>query len=185
MANDTSTTADEPLVFEEVFKAHFKSLHSYAYTIVRDDIIAEEIVQNVFAKLWEKRNDLQITHSIKAYLYRSVYHEGLNYLRHQKIKMAYESHASYHMKESNNTSSSGELMLKELEQKLEKALNELPQQCRTIFQMSRFDELKYREIAEQLGISIKTVENQMGKALKIMRTQLVDYLPILLVIINL
>ena len=68
----------------------------------------------------------------------------------------------------------------ELEKKLHAALNELPEQCRTIFQLSRFNELKYREIADQLGISIKTVENQMGKALKLLRVKLVDFLPFIL-----
>jgi RNA polymerase sigma-70 factor (ECF subfamily) len=68
----------------------------------------------------------------------------------------------------------------ELEKKLRKALNELPEQCRIIFQLSRFEELRYREIAEKLGISVKTVENQMGKALKLLRVKLVDFLPLLL-----
>src|SRR5205085_8962102 len=80
---------------------------------------------------------------------------------------------------------SKKIQLKELEEKLHKALNDLPEQCRTIFQMSRFEELRYREIAEQLNISIKTVENQMGKALKILRTKLVDFLPLLILFINL
>ena len=68
-------------------------------------------------------------------------------------------------------------MLKELETKLDQALQELPEQCRTIFQLSRFEELKYREIAERLEISPKTVENQMGKALKLLRMKLIDFLP--------
>jgi len=75
-------------------------------------------------------------------------------------------------------SASRKMMLKELEEKLRDAMNALPQQCRTIFQMSRFDGLKYQEIADQLGISVKTVENQMGKALKQLRVKLIDYLPV-------
>jgi RNA polymerase sigma-70 factor (ECF subfamily) len=74
------------------------------------------------------------------------------------------------------------LELKELESRLWQALNELPEQCRTIFQMSRFEELKYKEIAERLGLSIKTVENQMGKALKLLRIKLVDFLPLILIL---
>jgi RNA polymerase sigma-70 factor (ECF subfamily) len=80
--------------------------------------------------------------------------------------------------EENNAGS--KVALSELQQKVSIALNELPQQCRTIFQMSRFGEMKYQEIADELGISIKTVEAQMGKALKVMRKKLADYLPILL-----
>ena len=74
-------------------------------------------------------------------------------------------------------------MVSELEKQISKALDELPEQCRTIFQMSRFEELKYQEIANKLGLSIKTVENQMGKALKILRLKLADYLPFLIAIL--
>ncbi len=75
-------------------------------------------------------------------------------------------------------------MAAELEENLQKAMNDLPQQCRTIFQLSRFEELKYKEIAEALGISVKTVENQMGKALKILRLKLVEFLPMVMVFIK-
>jgi RNA polymerase sigma-70 factor (ECF subfamily) len=79
----------------------------------------------------------------------------------------------------NETEHAGKrLQLKELEGKLAQAMNDLPEQCRTIFQLSRFEELKYREIADRLGLSVKTVENQMGKALKILRVKLVDFLPL-------
>jgi RNA polymerase sigma-70 factor (ECF subfamily) len=79
---------------------------------------------------------------------------------------------------------SKKILSKELETKLYSALNELPEQCRTIFQMSRFEEMKYREIADKLDISIKTVENQMGKALKLLRIKLVEFLPILILLFN-
>lgn len=162
--------------FEQVFKSHFKSLHAYAYTIVKDEIAAEEIVQNVFLKIWEKKDQLDIQSSVTAYLYRAVYHESLNYLKHLKVKGAYQSYAVYQSKGQSDNASK-KLLLSELEQQLNKALSELPEQCRTIFQMSRFEELKYREIANRLGLSIKTVENQMGKALKLLRMKLVDFLP--------
>ena len=169
-------------VFEKLFKTHFKSLFAYAYTIVKDEMVAEEMVQNVFFKIWEKKNDLDIRSTALAYLYKSVYHESLNYLKHKKVKEAYQAHASYQMKNQSDHASK-KIMLSELEQQINKALSELPEQCRTIFQMSRFEELKYQEIADRLGLSIKTVENQMGKALKILRFKLVDYLPILIVIL--
>jgi RNA polymerase sigma-70 factor (ECF subfamily) len=83
------------------------------------------------------------------------------------------------MKNENEHAGKG-LQLKELEGRLAEAMNDLPEQCRTIFQLSRFEELRYREIADRLGLSIKTVENQMGKALKILRVKLVDFLPLTL-----
>lgn len=168
--------------FEQVFKIYFKNLHAYAYTILKDEAAGEEIVQNVLYKLWEKRERLDIKISIKAYLYKAVYHESLNYLKHQQIKAI---HQTYAMRYSENTTENTQrkVLLSELEKRLGKALNELPQQCRTIFQMSRFEELKYHEIASSLGISIKTVENQMGKALKLLRRKLADYLPLILIVL--
>ena len=170
-------------VFEQVFKTHFKALHSYAYTILKDDAIAEEMVQNVFFKLWEKKEQLDIQTSLKAYLYKAVYHESLNYLKHQKVKSV---HQAYAMHSTDHTSNLAEkkLLQGEFENKLQMAMNDLPEQCRTIFQLSRFDELKYREIADTLGLSIKTVENQMGKALKILRSKLVEFLPTIIAFIN-
>lgn len=172
-------------VFENVFKSHFKSLHAYACTIVKDDVMAEEMVQNVFYKIWERKAHLSIQTSLTAYLYRAVYHESLNYIKHQKVKTAYQSYATVRMNEQTDNAEK-KILLGELEGRLRTALQELPEQCRTIFQMSRFEELKYKEIADRLGLSIKTVENQMGKALKLMRLKLVDFLPfVILSLLNL
>jgi RNA polymerase sigma-70 factor (ECF subfamily) len=165
--------------FEKLFKTHFKSLYAYALTIVKNEMVAEEMVQNVFFRIWEKKAGLHLQSPALAYLYKSVYHESLNYLKHQKVKAAYQAHSVYQMKNQTDQASK-KILLSELEQQINKALSELPEQCRTIFQMSRFEELKYQEIADQLGLSIKTVENQMGKALKLMRLKLVDYLPFLI-----
>jgi RNA polymerase sigma-70 factor (ECF subfamily) len=162
--------------FEQVFKANFKNLHAYACTIIRDDIMAEEIVQNVFCRLWEKKSRVEIQVSLTAYLYRSVYHESLNYLKHLKVRAAYTSYAQSQMKNAADHAEK-KILLGDLEAKLSQALRELPEQCRTIFQMSRFEELKYQEIADRMGLSIKTIENQMGKALKLLRLKLVDFLP--------
>jgi len=162
--------------FERLFKEHFKSLYSYAFTILKNEAIAEETVQNVFYKVWEKKVPATIQTSLKAYLYKAVYHESLNYLKHRKIKARYQLHVM-HQHKSHTDSDSRKIVVKELEEKLRDALNALPRQCRTIFQMSRFDGFKYQEIANELGISVKTVENQMGKALKQLRIKLIEYLP--------
>jgi RNA polymerase sigma-70 factor, ECF subfamily len=165
--------------FEQVFKEHFKNLHSYACTIVRDEPAAEGIVQNVFLKLWDRGDALNIQSSVAAYLYRAVYNESLNYLKHQKVKQSFVKYAQHTMSESTRENASKKVIVAELEQKIKVALSELPEQCRTIFQLSRFEELKYQQIADKLDISIKTVEAQMGKALKLMRIKLADYLPLL------
>jgi RNA polymerase sigma-70 factor, ECF subfamily len=171
----TSLNRDHEKEFEKVFKSHFKSLHAYACTILHDDVMAEEMVQNVFCRLWEKSNQIEIRESVSGYLYRSVYHESLNYLKHLKVRDAYQTYAINRMENTNDASH--QLELKELESRLDAALKDLPEKCRTIFQMSRFEELKYQEIADRLELPVKTIENQMGKALRLLRVKLVDFLP--------
>jgi RNA polymerase sigma-70 factor, ECF subfamily len=177
-------TAQNESAFENVFKRYYKSLYAYAYTIVKDDAAADDMVQQVFYKLWNPGTKISIQSSIAAYLYRAVHNESLNYLKHQKIVVAHQKEIAPQMT-SDSFSAAGTVVNKELEQKLRLALNALPEQCRTVFQLSRFENLKYYEIADQLGISVKTVENQMGKALKIMRMKLIDVLPIVFFLLNL
>ncbi|MCB9044528.1 MAG: RNA polymerase sigma-70 factor [Chitinophagales bacterium] len=171
--HNTDTTA----VFEQVFKEHFKNLHAYACSILKDSDDAEEMVQNVFYKLWEKKDKIGELQSVPAYLYRSVHNECMNFVKHEKVKMAYEAHAVHHGNIASRPEDNADT--KQLEKRIGEALADLPEQCRTIFQMSRFEELKYREIADKMGLSVKTVENQMGKALKILRTKLADYISVI------
>jgi RNA polymerase sigma-70 factor (ECF subfamily) len=108
-----------------------------------------------------------------------VHNDSLNYISHLKTRGKYSDYLT-HSGEGKAADAAHRAELNELAQHLSVALNELPEQCRTIFQMSRFEELKYKEIADKLGISIKTVENQMGKALRLLRLKLSDFLPLLL-----
>lgn len=170
--------------FELVFKTHYKNLYAYAFTILKDEEEAEETVQQVFFKLWERSEQLSIPGSVAAYLYRAVHNESLNFLKHQKVKEGHRLHVAYSMK-NKSEQPQGRMIKKELEEKFREALNELPEQCRTVFQLSRFEDMKYRDIAGKLDISVKTVENHMGKALKILRTKLVDFLPLLFILFKL
>ncbi|OYW18032.1 MAG: hypothetical protein B7Z54_06925 [Sphingobacteriales bacterium 12-47-4] len=149
---------------------------------MKDNDQAEEMVQQVFFNLWDRSENLNLTGSVQAYLYKAVYHECLNYIKHQKVRSDHQLRVAYSLKNQSDNAAK-KVLTKELEVRLRSALNELPEQCRTIFQMSRFEELKYKEIADRLNISIKTVENQMGKALKILRTNLADCLTIFLILI--
>lgn len=166
--------------FERFFKTYYQSLLRYAYVMLRDKEVSEEMVQQVFYKLWEKRMNLKIHTSGKAFLYRAVQNECLNYLKHEKHKFAHQKHSLIMQDHMYREKASDHLILTELQTRLQKAMNELPEQCRNIFYMNRIEELKYREIADELGLSVKTVEAQISKALKILRKKLVDYLPILL-----
>ena len=174
-------TAANTIIFENIFKEHFKGLHAYAYTMLRDEQLAEDIVQGMFMKLWEKKDTIQIEKSLASYLYRAVHNDSLNYLKHLKVKAAHLAHEARSTGSYNNAPDN--VSYKQLEERLELALKELPEGCRTVFQMSRFEELKYSEIAAKLDISVKTVENQMGKALRILRQELVDFLPAILITI--
>src|SRR5690606_3600228 len=112
-----------------------------------------------------------------------VRNASLSVLKHEKIKQKHET-MEMQVAERSTDSVARTVMASELEERIMKAMTKLPEQCRLVFKLSRFEELKYAEIAEQLNISVKTVENQMGKALKIMREQLKDYLPLILIFMN-
>lgn len=169
--------------FEMIFKNYYQPLCSYAYTFLQDKEEAEEIVQGTFLSFWEKRSSLTIRTGIKPYLYAMVRNACLNVIKHEKIK---QKHAveEVALAPQSYDSVTQEVASSELETKIHEAMEKLPEQCRLVFKLSRFEELKYAEIADQLNISVKTVENHMGKALKIMREELKDYLPLIIVMMN-
>jgi len=169
--------------FEMIFKTYYKPLCHYAYSFLNDKNEAEEVVQTTFIKIWEKKNELSVQSSLKAYLYSMVRNGCLNVIKHEKVK---QLHAKWHVQETERSRDLVEekVLSNDLESKIYLAMKALPEQCRLVFQLSRFEELKYQEIADQLQISVKTVENQMGKALKIMRTQLKEYLPLYVLFLN-
>lgn len=169
--------------FEMMFKSYYQPLCRYANTFVNDPEEAEEIVQGSFINIWEKRQAIDINTSVKAYLYRAIRNACLNTLKHEKVKHLYAQN-EVHTGERYFEASDESTLRDELENRIRKAIQVLPEQCRVIFQLSRFEELKYQEIADQLNLSVKTVENQMGKALKIMREQLRDYLPLIALLMN-
>ena len=168
--------------FEALFKAHFRELHAYAYSLVNDWDNAEELVQGLFLKLWERNDWSGIHTSVKSYLYKSVYHESLNLMRRKKVHLRYQALTVPTMEDQTGDAAE-KLKLSEVEMHLAKALNKLPEKCRAIFHLSRFEELKYQQIADQLNISIKTVETHMVKALKILRKEMAEFLPATLFIL--
>lgn len=166
--------------FEMIFKTYYQPLCRYAYSFLQDKEEAEEVVQTSLITVWEKRQALSIETSLKSYLYRMVRNSCLNVIKHVRVKQQHAAHELY-VKEVAYESVAHKIQAAELETKIMQALKVLPEQCRLVFQLSRFEELKYQEIADQLQISVKTVENHMGKALKLMREQLKDYLPLFLI----
>lgn len=168
--------------FEECFNEYYVPVLRYCSTIVDDLADAKDIVQQVFIKLWEQWDTIHITVSARAYLYKSVHNAGLNFLKHEKVKQEYVKEAIRKDRAKIDMAGMDE---KELQEKIDSAISKLPKQCERIFRLSRVDKLKYREIAATLNISEKTVENQMGKALSLLRSLLKEYLPMALILIQL
>lgn len=167
--------AGDEQMFEQLFRHYYKMLCGYAGSFINDADDAEDIVQQVMITIWEKRNTLQITASLKSYLFRSVHNTALNKIRQKNTVSAFaEEHVRTGEAVHENTTDG--ITGKELDKRITVAIEALPDQCRMVFKLSRFENMKYAEIASHLDISVKTVENHMGKALKLLRTQLSDYL---------
>lgn len=170
--------------FEYIFKSYYDSLCLYSYRYVKDKTVAEDVVADFFERLYKKRIQLNVTISLRAYLFTSVRNLSLNSLRNRQDKVSIEeimakdeTSAILGVKQNDFSSLLGE----DVQLKIEEAINLLPDQCRLIFQMSRFQKMKYREISDELDISVKTVETQMSRALKKLRKELSDYLHLFIV----
>ena len=160
--------------FDALFRLYYQPLCRYAQRMLDGDPDeAEEIVQTVFVKIWEQRERLEIQWTLKAYLYKMVHNRCLNWIRDHRSRQA-----PLEIQEDAGAASGAadQLQGEDLQRAVAAALDKLPPQCRKIFELSRFEELKYREIADQLELSVKTVEVQMGKALRLMRSYLSDFL---------
>lgn len=166
-------------IFEEIYRLHYIPLCNYCAFYVGRMEDAEEIVQNLFLHLWVKRSEIHIRVSLQSYLHRAVKNESLNFLNHQKMKQKY---VAQKIKLNGNPFPSVQHTLEkeELEILIRQSILKLPENRRKIFEMSRFEGLKYSEIAKKLSVSVKTVETQMSRSLKILRKSLKDYLPVVL-----
>ncbi len=159
--------------FELVFNQYYGIMVLYAARFMDTKAEAEEIVQEVFVKFWEKCTTLLPDSSIKSYLYRSVHNSCLNAIKHEKVKDGYKQHVIQFLESSyqdNAEFNDPDIIRNRIHVEIDK----LPPRCSEIFKLSRFEGLKYQEIADHLGISVKTVEVQMGKALKVLRENLQD-----------
>ncbi len=160
--------------FEILFKEYYEMLCHFAVKYVKNMEQSEEVVQDTFYNIWKNRQSLNIRTSLKSYLFTAVRNNCLQVLRTRSLDIKYENYYKSHY-ENDSVTPADELNARELSKVINKALNSLPERCREIFKMSRYEGLKYHEIAEKLSISIKTVEANMGKALKHFRAHLKDY----------
>jgi RNA polymerase sigma-70 factor (ECF subfamily) len=143
--------------------------------MLRQRAVAEEIAQDVLLELWRRRESLEVEVSLRAYLFQATRNRSLNHLRHERVAREGESYAARDT--AVEATSVSRLVEEEIEQAVREAVSGLPDRCREVFELSRVQGLRYAEIAGVMGISVKTVEAQMGKALRVLRERLAPWLP--------
>ncbi len=157
-----------------MFRHYYSFLCIAIAKILPDTHVAEDLAQDVFFDVWKKRDSLSINISLKAYLRRAAINKTLNYIRDRKIR--WDDEEKIQSVESKTTSVTDKLAGEDLKKVIDEAIGKLPERCRLVFSLSRFEEMTYQEIADHLGISIKTVENQMIRALKLLKDDIGPYL---------
>lgn len=165
---------DDKKALEELFRFFYEEMCRYAFSMLQDRLEAEDIVQDIFLQIWEKRKKLVIKESIRAYLFTATHNNSLQKLKH---KLVIDKHVTEKSSTNNrHPQSDDNLHLIELQKLVTKTMESLPEQTRYIFYLSRIEGLKYAEIATKVEISIKTVEAKMGYALKQFRYYLKEYI---------
>lgn len=167
--------AGDRAAFEALFRLHYGPLCAFARGYVKDADQAEDLVQDLFFRLWLDREKLQVTTSVKAYLYAAVRNRCLSAVKTGARVRALNEERDDRMQQEERTEDEHTERIA----RVQAAIEALPEERRRVFKLSRYEGLKYQEIAERLGISVKTVENQMGSALKTLRAELADLVPLL------
>jgi RNA polymerase sigma-70 factor, ECF subfamily len=161
--------------FDEIFHAWYAPLVRAAEAMLRQRAVAEDVVQEVMLELWRRRERLDPNGSAQAYLFQAARNRALNHLRH--LKMQRRSAPRLAGDGARDATAPSRLVAQEIDSALRDALDALTPRCREVFELSRVQGLRYSEIAETLGVSVKAVEAQMGKALRTLRERLAPWLP--------
>lgn len=172
------------MTYKLLFRKYYANLLFYATRIVGEDE-AEDVVQDVFAELWRRQDSVEVGEQIQAFLYRAVYTRALNVIKHRDIQNSYEAvlmdihqrRVEFYQPDSNEVVK--RIEDRELRRQLTEAINELPDKCKMVFKLSYLHDMKNKDIAEAMGISLRTVEAHMYKALKLLRDRL-GYLNLML-----
>ncbi|HMO38987.1 MAG TPA: RNA polymerase sigma-70 factor [Saprospiraceae bacterium] len=170
----TLLRSDADKAVELLFRQYYAYVCKTIYQVLNDEQVAEDIAQEVFFEVWRRKEQLTIKTSLRGYLRRAAVNRTLNYLRDRKIK--WDDEPVLPMLEDETPGAPQHLEAGDLQRLIDEAIDALPEKCRVVFILSRQDELSYQEIANNLQISVKTVENQVSKALKHLRIALKPYL---------
>lgn len=176
--------------FEKLYFNMQPRLFAFSRKFIDDPEIARDIVQEIFHEFWENRHTSRIQTSVKAYLFRSLHNKCLNFIRNQKVQEKYTSYVEVKLKEAEllyfdqDMGGYKSIFLQEIQDIFKKSMENLPESCREVFILSRMEGLTNKEIAEKLNISLRTVENQIYRALKTLKVNLKDYLPLFPLLIS-
>lgn len=162
--------------FESIYRSYYSRLSQFAYRYVKSKAIAEDLVHNVFHNVWKNRQKVKANGKLRAYLYTAVRNQSIKYLKRRQ-RQAYANMEDLTLLKSREVSPEEQVNGEEFKEAVEEAINKLPERRREVFLLSREDNLTYREIAEVLEISIKTVETQMSRSLKFLRQELAQFIP--------
>ena len=166
-----------------LFDQHYPLLLGDIYRLVPDEDTCKDLAQEVFVELWRKRSDIDIHTSLRAYLRRAAVNRALNYIKTQRRIHLDDGEQFAHTADTSPRDIARQEVQESLEQALHAAIETLPEKCRLVFSLSRFEQRSHREIAEQLDISVKTIENQITKAMKILREAMSEHSHLSLVVI--
>lgn len=161
--------------FEELFRSYYAPLCRFVNLYVHDISVAEEVVQGLFVRLWEIREQWNPGGTVKSYLYRAARNRALDYLKHEKVKESHKEKIKQTYQNPKNPTEDS-YTTREFEAEVQKAIEDLPEKCRIIYKLHREKGFTYAEIAEVLDISTKTVEAQISRAIKIFREKLKPWL---------
>lgn len=167
--------------FERLFRTYYFDLSRFVWRYVESKAIAEGIVQEVYANIWENREQWQPVNSLKLYLYQSVKHQALDYLKHEKVRDKYDPKWMAAKKENTTLDFRDSRREQQIREAIHKEIEALPPRSKMTYKLHRYDGLTYKEIAEVMDVSVKTVESQMTRTLKRLRKRLSYLLPFLLV----
>ncbi len=159
---------------ELMFRKYYAFLCLTIARVLKDEHTSEDLAQEVLMEIWRRRSDINVNTSLRAYLRRAAVNKTLNHIRDRKIKWDDEDKLT--TLASNNAGVASELEGQDLEKTIHAAIDQLPERCRLVFTLSRFEEMSNQQIADELDISIKTVENQMTKALRLLRETISPFL---------
>ena len=168
----------EKSALQELFHRYYDSLVRFATPILKDQDLARDLVQDLFYDIWVKKEKIQISSSLKAYLYMACRNTALNRLKREARMQWTDDEGELENLHGSTDGTFDRMREKDLQSRLSHALDQLPPKCRQVFELSRFDHMTNKEVADTLEISVKTVENQMTKALQVLRTHLLPHLKV-------